>query len=208
MSAVHRVNVANVLTVGRLILAPFFVVAYAFADVWPEVSGVVAPVTALWVLFVIMELTDVLDGMIARRQGMVTDLGKVLDPFADVVCRMTYFTTLVVAGIMPLWFVIIVLYREFGAVFLRLLLYRDGLALAAGPVGKLKSWFYSVAATVGLFLFTTNRLPPVYDAVVRSREIVGVVAYVVYAVAAVLSVWSFVIYLRVYARRRSGGPDR
>ena len=45
----------------------------------------------LWVLFVVIELSDVFDGMVARRRQIVSDLGKLLDPFADVVSRLTYF---------------------------------------------------------------------------------------------------------------------
>jgi len=205
IARVREINAANVLTVGRLVLAPLFVVSYALIDIWPGVVALRMAVTAIWIIFVVMELTDVLDGMVARRQGIVSDLGKILDPFADVVCRLTYFIILTVAGVMPLWFVIIVLYREFGAVFLRLLLYREGYALGAGSAGKLKSWFYSISAAVGLFLLTADRLPSVPLLVAESLSVVRVVAYAVYAVGAVLSVWSFAGYLRFYRARKSDG---
>ncbi len=203
----QRINAANALTVGRLVLAPLFVLAYALIDIWPGIVGLRVTLSTLWILFVVMELTDVLDGMVARRQGIVSDLGKILDPFADVVCRLTYFIILTVAGIMPLWFVIIVLYREFGAVFLRLLLYRDGYALGAGSAGKLKSWFYSLSATIGLFIFTATRLPAVSESISDSMEIIQAVALGVYAIAAILALWSIGGYLRFYRGRKKQGPD-
>ncbi|MBU8914199.1 MAG: CDP-diacylglycerol--glycerol-3-phosphate 3-phosphatidyltransferase [Spirochaetales bacterium] len=206
MARMRRINAANALTVGRLVLAPLFVVAYALTDIWPGVIGIRVALSTLWVLFVIMELTDVLDGMVARRQGIVSDLGKILDPFADVVCRLTYFITLTVAGIMPLWFVIIVFYREFAAIFLRLLLYRDGYALGAASAGKLKSWFYSLSATAGLFILTVERLPSVSRSILDSMNVIRGVAYGVYAVAAMLALWSIWGYLRFYQRRKTQGP--
>lgn len=207
MTCVRRINAANALTMGRLVLAPFFVLTYAFIDIWPGIVGIRVALSALWVLFVVMELTDVLDGMVARRQGIVSDLGKILDPFADVVCRLTYFIILTVAGVMPLWFVIIVLYREFSVVFLRLLLYRDGYALGAGSAGKLKSWFYSLSAAIGLFIFTATRLPPTSGSISDSIAVFRTVSYGVYATAAVLALWSFGGYLRFYRRRKMQGPD-
>lgn len=201
---VQKLNAANILTVGRLVLAPLYVLAYALTVTWPGLIGPATAISAMWVLFLVMELTDVLDGMVARRQGLVTDLGKVLDPFADVVCRLTYFTVLTVAGIMPLWFVFIVLYRELGAVFLRLLFYRDGFALGAGTPGKLKSWFYSLAALLGLFLFTMRELPEPGGTLEAALPVARLVALVVYAVAGVLAVWSIGGYLCMYIRRSRG----
>ncbi len=207
IARVRRINPANALTVGRLVLAPLFVLAYALTDIWPGTVGVPVALSTLWILFVVMELTDVLDGMVARMQGIVSDLGKILDPFADVVCRLTYFITLTVAGIMPLWFVIIVLYREFAAVFLRLLLYRDGYALGAGSAGKLKSWFYSISAAIGLFIFTVERLPSVSKSISDSLDVIRPAAYGVYATAAGLALWSLAGYLRFYRSRKKQGPD-
>jgi CDP-diacylglycerol--glycerol-3-phosphate 3-phosphatidyltransferase len=207
MARVRNINVANALTVGRLVLAPLFVMVYALVDIWPGTVGLGLSLSTIWILFVVMELTDVLDGMVARRQGTVSDLGKILDPFADVVCRLTYFIILTVAGVMPLWFVIIVLYREFGAVFLRLLLYRDGYALGAGSAGKLKSWFYSISATIGLFLFSVDRLPSVPRIVSDSIRVVQPAAYGVYAIGAVLALWSFAGYLKFFRDRKDNGPE-
>jgi CDP-diacylglycerol--glycerol-3-phosphate 3-phosphatidyltransferase len=197
-------NLANALTLGRLVLAPFFVAAYYLLDIRPIPGAAVHLVTALWVLYILMELTDVLDGLVARRQNLVTDIGKILDPFADVLCRLTYFVPLTLAGVMPLWFLMIVIYRELGSVFLRLLLYRSGLALGAGVAGKLKSWFYSLSAAIALFIYTAGKLESLSHLAESALPVLRVVATIVFAVAAVLAVWSISGYLGVYVRRRSG----
>jgi CDP-diacylglycerol--glycerol-3-phosphate 3-phosphatidyltransferase len=182
-----------------------YVVAYALIDISPIAGGLETLIAVLWALFIVMEITDVLDGMVARRQNIVTDLGKVLDPFADVVCRLTYFVILTVAGIVPLWFVMIVLYRELASVFLRLLFVREGIALGAGTAGKLKSWFYSVAAAAALFLFTADRLPGLPTRVGDALPAVRWAALAVYAIAAFLALWSIGGYIAYYARHRRGG---
>jgi CDP-diacylglycerol--glycerol-3-phosphate 3-phosphatidyltransferase len=209
MKSVRTINAANAITSVRLVLAPLFVVAYAFAAIWPGFLPPAASISALWALFLVMELSDVVDGVVARRQG-VSDLGKILDPFADVVCRMTYFICLTVAGIIPLWFVIVVLYREFAAVFLRLLLYRKGYALGARTVGKLKSWFYSLATAAALFIFTVRTLPGTGAGVQNALRFLRPAAYVVYVVAAILALWSlanYLVFYRSHARNGSRGTD-
>ena len=202
----RRINAANAVTSVRLVLAPLFVIAYAFVDIWPGLPATVG-LTAIWVLFLIMEFSDVLDGLIARRQDMVSDLGKILDPFADVVCRLTYFICLTLAGVMPLWFLIVVLYREFSAVFLRLLLFREGYALGARTVGKLKSWFYSIATAIGLYVFTVGALPNAPVVLAGSLSGVRIAAYIIYVIAAVLSLWSFANYLVFYASRKRAARE-
>lgn len=196
----RRLNPANLLTIARLILAPAYVAAFLVIE-----SGqrdVQTLLTVMWALFVVMELTDVLDGVVARRRNLITDLGKILDPFADVVCRLTYFVVLTVAGILPLWFVMIVLYRELGSVFLRLLFLREGHALGAGVPGKLKSWFYFMSAAISLFLYSVDRLPGALPQVRSVVPTLSWVAVVIYTIAALLAVWSILGYIMFYARRR------
>ncbi len=168
-------------------------------------------IVVLWLLFIYIEISDALDGDIARRTNQVTDLGKVLDPFADVFSRLTYFVCLLVAHLMPVWVFIIILYREFGIIFIRLLMYRKGVALAARSGGKIKTVMYSLGGGAGLLLSSLNRLgmyepqgrfglfsPFTVESTVAYTHIVAYVAFAAYIVAAVLSVLSFLDYVRVF----------
>ena len=186
-------DVPNVLTSSRFVLAPLFAVVFTLTvrfDAFRE-SGFVL----LWVLFVTIELTDVLDGAIARGRGVVSDIGKILDPFADVVSKVTYFACLLTVQIVPLWFLLVILYREFGIILVRMLLYRDGIALAAKTAGKIKTWLYAVSAAAGIFLLG-HADPDRYRLAVT----------ILLALTATASVGSFLQYLILFLRTRKARP--
>lgn len=153
----HPVNTANTLTASRIAMSPIFFVV-AFLPVWGGPRFSLISVMVLWVLFVLMEITDVLDGAVARSLGIVTDLGKVLDPFSDVVSRLTYFVVFVAFSIMPVWMFLLILYREVGIIFVRMMMIRDGIALAARAGGKAKAVLYAVSTGLGLLMLTHVRL--------------------------------------------------
>jgi hypothetical protein len=91
------------------------------------------------VCYAIAELSDLLDGKIARKYNLVTDLGKVLDPFADTLSHLTFFVCFFGYGIMPAWTFIIIMWREFGILFLRMLMMKTGKAMPANIFGKSKT---------------------------------------------------------------------
>lgn len=90
------------------------------------------------VIFFIASLTDYLDGYIARKKGLVTDLGKFLDPLADKILILGAFISAVELNVVPAWMVIIILMREFAITGLRLLGALKGKALPASRKGKHK----------------------------------------------------------------------
>ena len=201
----HRRHLANVLTSSRFVLSPIFAVVFYLLDRFPEFA--VVGISLLWIIFVLIELSDVLDGLVARRYGTVSDVGKILDPFADVVSKVTYFACFLVAGVVPLWFLLIILYREFGIILIRMILYRDGLAMAARTAGKLKTWFYGLTAAVGLFILS---LDTVGGAPVFGLERVGplwqdVTMLVLLIITAGLSIGSFLQYLSFFVSERRKG---
>jgi len=188
-------NLADRLTSSRLALAPLFFVAFR----WGGVVGRWPAVVILWALFVAMELTDLLDGQAARRQGTVSAFGKLFDPFADVVARLTYFVCFASTGYMPLWAFLVILYREFGQLFLRQLLAEKGIAMGARPGGKLKAVFYMLAGAGSLVLDSMIRLGLAPEALPSLKSVV----LVLYVVAVVLSVGSFIDYLVQFRRLTS-----
>ena len=203
-----RIGLANSLTLSRLVLAPLFALVFRLID---RVDGFeLAGIILLWVIIGLIELSDVLDGAVARRQGTVSDIGKILDPFADVVSKVTYFVCLLAAGIIPLWFVLVVLYREFGIILIRMILYRDGLALAARTAGKLKTWFYAVTASVGVLFLSIDTLAGL-PVLAVARDVPAwrsAVMIALLGVTAGLSVGSFLQYLWLFIRNREDSRER
>lgn len=171
-------------------MAPLFYVAY-FLPRWTGGGLETVSVTAMAVLFAAIEISDVLDGYIARKYNLVSELGKVIDPFADVLSRITYFYCFAIEGIMPYWMLLVLLYRELGVTFLRMVLIRRGVAMAASLWGKAKAVTYAGAGIVGVFVLALAALVPesgVY-------AIWANIALVLFALCVVSSVGSFLNYV-------------
>ncbi|MFP4618243.1 MAG: CDP-diacylglycerol--glycerol-3-phosphate 3-phosphatidyltransferase [Spirochaetaceae bacterium] len=184
-------NWPNRLTVLRIILSPIFFVFY-FLPEWSGTAEVVSVVIVV-VLFIAIELSDALDGYIARRFNLVSDIGKVIDPFADVMSRMTYFFCFTMSGLMPSWVFLIIIYRELGVIFLRLMMIRKGVAMAASIWGKLKAITYAAGGILGVAYFVITTLPlelELIEGVVRTTV---VTIFVLGALASVLSFLSYIV---------------
>ena len=139
---------ANTLTGVRLVLSPVFFVAF-FWSAWTGRAALFSVVLAV-LCFVLIEVSDLLDGQIARRTGTVTDVGKLLDPLADSLSRLTYFVCFAAIGIMPVWVLLLVIYRDVGVAYLRVLAQRSGTTMGARFTGKLKAWIYGFAGFAGI----------------------------------------------------------
>lgn len=151
-------------------------------------------VPVLWVLFIVSELTDLIDGKIARSKHEVSDFGKLFDPFADVMVRITYFLCFVIDDILPSFLFLVVLYREFGILFLRNLMMKKKVVMGARWGGKIKSFTYMLAGGIALITASLRRLG--FDASLISGFRTG--AMVVFLISVVASVVSFMDYLSVY----------
>jgi CDP-diacylglycerol--glycerol-3-phosphate 3-phosphatidyltransferase len=102
------------------------------------------------VLFVLAIATDGVDGAIARRNNLVTDLGKLLDPIADKVLTGGALIALSILGELPWWVTVVILVREIGITLYRFVVIRQGV-IAASRGGKLKTVAQSVAISFALF---------------------------------------------------------
>jgi CDP-diacylglycerol--glycerol-3-phosphate 3-phosphatidyltransferase len=182
-------NLADRLTASRLFLAPLFFALFT----WGESLGLGAAACsiALIVIFILVELSDLLDGQAARRNGTVSAFGKLFDPFADVFARMTYFVCFAFSGIMPVWILLIILYREFSQLFLRQILAEKGVAMAARSSGKIKAFFYMLAGAASLLAWSFPRLGLLPGA----ESALLLVVSILYYIAAFLAVASFADYL-------------
>ncbi len=201
-------NWPNKLTVLRIILSPVFFIFYFLPDwtgafgggvasagsVIPAVSRIsIISTVAVVLIFIIIEVSDVLDGLIARRFGLVTDIGKVIDPFADVMSRMTYFFCFTLSGLMPAWIFLVLIYRELGATFLRMLMIRKGVAMAASMWGKAKAVTYAVGGILGVIHFVVLHLLSDLELLLEGIALAAVVVFALGALSSVLSFGTYVI---------------
>ncbi|MEU9331960.1 CDP-diacylglycerol--glycerol-3-phosphate 3-phosphatidyltransferase [Streptomyces sp. NPDC048290] len=137
-------NIANLLTMLRLVLVPAFV-ALMLADggydpAWRSLA---------WAAFAIAMITDLFDGHLARTYDLVTDFGKIADPIADKAIMGAALICLSALGDLPWWVTVVILGRELGVTLLRFLVIRYGV-IPASRGGKLKTLTQGVA--VGMYV--------------------------------------------------------
>lgn len=177
-------NLPNKLTLIRVILVPFFVF-FMLTDIVPA-----SPVIALSI-FIAASVTDALDGHIARSRNLVTTFGKFLDPLADkvlVISALICLNSLGVIGAVP---VIIIVAREFMVSGLRLVTANEGVVVAAGIWGKLKTAF-TMAAEVAVMLGLCLGLEG------GAADAAYVIYQILIWIAAVLTIISGAVYLKGY----------
>lgn len=188
---------ADKITTVRIVLAPVF----CFVYLMPAWAGSAWTVPVLWLIFIVSELTDMLDGMVARKQGQVSDFGKLFDPFADTLVQLTCFFCFILDGILPVPLFLLVLYREFSILFVRNLMLRKGVAMGARMGGKIKTVTYIAAAAAALLASSIRRLgffPEAGNA--RIFSAVSMAATAIFALSVVLALFSFVDYVRVFRK--------
>lgn len=137
-------NVANIVTVARILLAPVFI-WLLLADAGEY--GVLRYVAAA--LFILAIATDSLDGQLARRRNLVTDAGIILDPIADKVLIGGALVSLSVLGDVAWWITIVILVREVGITVLRFVALRDHV-IPASLLGKIKTWVQIIAISFAI----------------------------------------------------------
>ena len=132
-------NLANKLTIFRMILVPIMVII-PFLEINSEVLGIPLTYIIIDIIFIIASITDKLDGYIARSRNQVTTFGKFLDPIADKILVLAAMIMLVEFGKLPAWIPVIVLAREFIVSGYRLIaVEKGGKVVAASVWGKLKT---------------------------------------------------------------------
>ncbi len=140
-------NVANALTVFRLLLVPVFLAALFRHSGDDTLWRVIA-----WAVFAVASVTDRFDGELARRRNLITEFGKLADPIADKALIGAALIGLSVLDQLPWWVTVVILVREIGVTLLRFWVIRHGV-IAASRGGKVKTLLQAVA--IGLFV-----LPP------------------------------------------------
>jgi len=142
-------NVANIITVVRILMAPVFI--WLLLDDDGELGYLRYIAAGLFVLAIV---TDTVDGILARRQNLVTEFGKILDPIADKVLIGGALIALSILGELWWWVTIVILIREFGITIFRFAVIRTRVIPAVAS-GKLKTVMQAVAISLLLFPFWT-----------------------------------------------------
>lgn len=142
--AIKNRNLPNQLTIGRVLAIPVFIVLLMIG--WR---------VAATVIFILAAFTDMLDGKIARKYNLVTNFGKLMDPLADKLLTMSAFVCFVGLGDIPAWMVIVILGREFIITGMRQVAAAEGIVIAAGWSGKIKT----VCQMIAIPLIMLNNWP-------------------------------------------------
>jgi len=131
----------NILTLFRILLTPVFIVCL-FEDF---------PGAHLWALFlfVIASITDAYDGYYARKNNMVTDTGRFLDPLADKILVSSAFISFAIMGLIDFWMVGLILFRDLFVTALRIIMTRNGFTMMTSRIAKSKT-----GVQLGIIIFT------------------------------------------------------
>ncbi|MDT0327470.1 CDP-diacylglycerol--glycerol-3-phosphate 3-phosphatidyltransferase [Nocardiopsis lambiniae] len=169
-------NIANILTMSRLVMVPIFVWFMFLDGTWWR--------AAAFAVFVLAAITDRIDGELARRHGLVTDFGKIVDPIADKALTGAALVVLSLQGDLWWWVTLAILAREWGVTLLRFAVLRY-VVMPASKGGKLKTVLQIVAISVYLF--------PLW--ILPFSDVFVWFAHVVMAAALVVTLWTGVTYV-------------
>lgn len=181
-------SIANYLTFARILIAPLFLLIYLEHSAL-GIDDLLLPYILL-LLLGISELSDAFDGYLARKFNQVTDLGKILDPMADSIARISVFLTFTLDPVrLPMLLIFIFLYRDSVVSTLRTICALKGFALAARLSGKIKAVVQAVAAFLVLLLMIPHSLG------LLSTETLHNWGTSIVAVAAIYTVFSGIDYI-------------
>ena len=169
----------NALTLTRFLLIPFIV--------FPALQG--NYIVAI-IILTISGLTDIVDGAIARKFNYVSDFGKLIDPVADKVTQIAILASLVIQNIIPLWILLIVVFKEFIMVSGASFLYGKELVVSSRWYGKLSTVLFYVAMvfSMGIRYFSKFNLP----------KFVLYIDKPIYYLAILSTIFSLIMYIKAY----------
>ncbi len=162
-------NLPNKLTVLRMILVPVFMAVLLLWNRWVALA-----------VFIVASLTDFVDGKIARSRGLVTNFGKFMDPLADKLLVISAMVIFVEQGSMPSWVCMVVIARELAVSGLRMVAASEGIVMAAGWSGKIKT----ACTMIGLCVMM---VPDLANIAIVGSFTVNVLMWVVILITTVVS---------------------
>ena len=179
-------NLPTKITFTRIVGSPLFIVFFYLGWRINRWFLLVALVLA-----VVFEITDLIDGLLARRWGQVTDLGKILDPFADCISRFSIFLCFMWAGYASIFMVALIFYRDIIVANIRIVAAMRGLVIQARTSGKIKAGVQAaviITVMMGINIFGVG------------SERFRIISIWAMGVLTAVTVWSGVDYLLGYLR--------
>ena len=135
------ITLPNILTFGRILLTPIFIVClfddFAGAHIWALV------------IFIVASITDAYDGYYARKNNMVTDTGRFLDPLADKILVSSAFISFAIMNLIDFWMVGLIIFRDMFVTGLRVVMSRYGFTMMTSKIAKSKT-----GVQIGIIIFT------------------------------------------------------
>ncbi len=188
-------NLANKLTIFRIILVPILVII-PFFNIQGEIFNIPLSMLIMDLIFIIASITDKLDGTIARSRNEITTFGKFLDPIADKILVLAAMIILVELNKLPAWIPIIVLFREFIVSGYRLIaVEKGGKVIAASIWGKLKTVTQMIA--IILAFVDNNYFGAIFNANLGGYEFVlNLLVTLFMTICVVATVFSGYDYIR------------
>ncbi len=197
----ENINIANILTLSRILLGIIFFLLFLFiinSNLTITINLILKIITLI--IFITAIITDGLDGYFARKNQKVTDFGKHFDPLADSIFFILVFFSFVYIRIMPIYLFLIILIRELSMhLFLRPFIKRKGAFLPANIYGKLKTIFQSVFSIIILSILFFIDLLKIIISNKKSIDFIiyifNIICYIFFIIIVFLSVISFIIYI-------------
>jgi len=188
-------GLANTVTLARIVLIPFFLVALLSA--WPSLFKNAKALYVLrpWiaaVVFAVLAATDAVDGYLARSRGEITTFGKFIDPLADKILIAAALLGLIEMRVLPSWIALLIIAREFVVSGLRMIASAEGVIIAASWLGKVKTNLQIVA----ICLFIVKDSSAILALPHQGAQIFNIVSWCVMVVAVVITIISLVSYFK------------
>ena len=185
-------NLPNKITLCRIILIPFMMIVTLFG-IKSTLLGINVGNLIILAIFLIASFTDYLDGHIARKNNLVTNFGKFLDPIADKLLVLTALIMFVEAGKLPAWIPVVIVAREFMVSGIRMLAAGEGNVIAASMLGKIKTVSQMIA--ISLAFVDNNPFMAFTSKCLCIPELVlNILMSVAMLVSVIATIWSGIDY--------------
>jgi len=195
-------NLPNKLSILRIILIPvtmFFMLPISIYGFAPEAHNAFINEHGMLIaafVFIIASLTDMLDGKIARKYNLITDLGKFLDSLADKMLVIAILIAFVATGRVSPWLLAIIVLREFMVTGIRLVASKEGVVMAAKMIGKVKTVTQMIAIIYLMFEPTIMKFTgDDYAASLKTPCAVSIIGDVLFGICVIMTVISGLDYL-------------